>query len=255
MMAESFPLQLNPANQSIGLQYEFKDANSNEWTRVNKTLNQSNFEDELNNMESKKPIAINVTLNDNESMTTKFFSRNLDFVESLKISKATIPDLNYFKRTNLSSLLLLDLSDEIRFAKTQSTEFGDVFPNLECVRIKKFDLEKLTLNGGKCWEKTKTIMKVSLKGSCECGLKKDVTGTEKEYLKIKAPDPEHETNIIFLVNLFIIGVILNLFLFCYFCNKRSHGCKVYQKLKVLYDKNSENSQQETPDLSLNETVV
>ncbi len=211
-------------------------------------------------MESKKPIAINVTLNDNELMTSKFFSRNLDFVECLKISKATITDLNYFKRTNLSSLLLLDLSDEIRFAKTQSTEFGDVFPNLECVRIKKFDLEKLALTGGNCWEKTKTIMKVSLKGSCECGLKKDVTGTEKEYLKIEAPDPEpqQETNIILiicLVNLFIIGVILNLFLFCYFCNKRKHGCKVYQKLKVLYDKNSENSQQETPDQSLNETAV
>jgi heme/copper-type cytochrome/quinol oxidase subunit 2 len=107
-------------------------------------------------------------------------------------------------------------------------------------------------------------MKVSLKGSCECGLKKDVNGTEKEYPKIEAPDPEpqHETDKFYFnfkwilaVVIIVVILVMSITLYCIY-QKPKHGSKVYNKLKVFYNKRTENSQQATPDLlQFNETVV
>jgi hypothetical protein len=208
-IAESFTVQ---TDQKIGLQYVFKDTNSNDWIRVNKTLNSSNFEDELRDMEAKRPNAVNITLNNNEKMTKAFFSANLDSVENLKISKATITDLNLL--ANMKSLKSIDLTNNI-FNRTQLQMFGNnsIFPNLECITLKQLSLmDKLGLNGRNCGvNKTTLIMNFALKGDCECGKRNDVDGPEVENLEIKQPaqKPPAKLPILdwILITLIISGII------------------------------------------------
>jgi hypothetical protein len=89
----------------------------------------------------------------------------------------------------MKSLKSIDLTNNI-FNRTQLQMFGNnsIFPNLECITLKQLSLDNLGLNGRNCGvNKTTLIMKVALKGDCECGKRNDVDGPEVENLEIKQP--------------------------------------------------------------------
>jgi hypothetical protein len=178
--------------------------------------NSLNFEE----MDAEKSDLTFRNFKRDETMTTKFFLSNHDSIKYLKITNAIIPDLKIFAKSNMTSLLLLDLTKNA-YNRQQIQLLSDksIFPKLKCFIIEQLSFIEKGLNGRKCdSDKARNIVLIGLNG-CDCGIDKIVNGTENN-LKIKTSDNKPHSSIIsifvvvstlvIVVSFLVIKLCLNL---------------------------------------------